>query len=188
MHIVVVMAAVIGFAVSLIFIPSNITIQMETAESMRGRVYGFLNALIGAVSFCRSYWQEDLPIFWSCDCHNRFWHYHGYDRPFSWHLNNMNFFIVFLLAGLFISLFSVYYLSRDDLILLRKDVTIEKIFNLAFVVFLPGFFCPAFLWNIVFSQNILEPSKIFPFSLFPRTFFNGRNCRRDTAAVSCLPI
>jgi len=51
LHIVVVMAAVIGFAISLVFIPSNITIQTETAESMRGRVYGLLNALIGAVSF-----------------------------------------------------------------------------------------------------------------------------------------
>ena len=51
LHIVVVMAAVLGFAVSLVFIPSNTTIQMETAESMRGRIYGLLNALIGAVSF-----------------------------------------------------------------------------------------------------------------------------------------
>lgn len=51
LHIVVIMAAVIGFAISLVFIPSNATIQLETAESMRGRVYGLLNALIGAVSF-----------------------------------------------------------------------------------------------------------------------------------------
>ena len=45
------MAAVMGFAISLVFIPSNTTIQIETDESMRGRVYGLLNALIGAVSF-----------------------------------------------------------------------------------------------------------------------------------------
>jgi len=51
LHIVVVMAAVMGFAISLVFIPSNTTIQIETQESMRGRIYGFLNALIGAVSF-----------------------------------------------------------------------------------------------------------------------------------------
>lgn len=51
LHIVVFMAALIGFAVSLVFIPSNITIQIETTDSMRGRVYGLLNALIGAVSF-----------------------------------------------------------------------------------------------------------------------------------------
>lgn len=51
LHLVIVMAAIIGFAISLVFIPSNITLQIETAESMRGRVYGLLNALIGAVSF-----------------------------------------------------------------------------------------------------------------------------------------
>lgn len=51
LHIVVVMAAIIGLAISLVFITSNTIIQLETSESMRGRVYGFLNALIGAVSF-----------------------------------------------------------------------------------------------------------------------------------------
>lgn len=51
LHFVVVMAVVMGFAISLVFAPSNTTIQMETDESMRGRIYGFLNALIGAVSF-----------------------------------------------------------------------------------------------------------------------------------------
>ncbi len=51
LNIVIVLAVIIGFAISLVFIPSNTTIQMETNELMRGRVYGFLNALIGAVSF-----------------------------------------------------------------------------------------------------------------------------------------
>lgn len=50
-HIVIVMAFVIGFAISFVFIPSNTTIQIETNEAMRGRVYGLVNAIIGAVSF-----------------------------------------------------------------------------------------------------------------------------------------
>lgn len=50
-YFVFVMAFVMGFAISLVFAPSHTTIQMETEESMRGRIYGFLNALIGAVSF-----------------------------------------------------------------------------------------------------------------------------------------
>lgn len=50
LHIVVVLAFIAGFANSLIFIPSNATLQIETSEKMRGRIYGFLNALIGAVS------------------------------------------------------------------------------------------------------------------------------------------
>lgn len=51
LHIVVVLAFIVGFAISLVFIPSNATIQTETSDEMRGRIYGFLNALVGAVSF-----------------------------------------------------------------------------------------------------------------------------------------
>lgn len=51
LHIIVVLAFIIGFAISLVFIPSNSIIQMETSSQMRGRVYGFLNSLVGGVSF-----------------------------------------------------------------------------------------------------------------------------------------
>jgi len=51
LHIIVVLAFIIGFAISLVFIPSNATIQIETNEEMRGRMYGLLGSLIGAVSF-----------------------------------------------------------------------------------------------------------------------------------------
>lgn len=51
LHIIVVLAFIIGFAISFVFIPSNATIQIETGEEMRGRMYGLLNSLIGAVSF-----------------------------------------------------------------------------------------------------------------------------------------
>ncbi|MBI2613303.1 MAG: MFS transporter [Candidatus Levybacteria bacterium] len=51
LHIIVVLAFIIGFAISLVFIPSNATIQIETNEEMRGRMYGLLSSLIGAVSF-----------------------------------------------------------------------------------------------------------------------------------------
>lgn len=50
LHIVVFLAFLAGFANSLVFIPSNATLQIETSEHMRGRIYGFLNALIGAIS------------------------------------------------------------------------------------------------------------------------------------------
>lgn len=50
LHIVVFLAFIAGFANSLIFIPSNTTLQLETSEKMRGRIFGFLNALVGAVS------------------------------------------------------------------------------------------------------------------------------------------
>lgn len=51
LHIVIVLAVVVGFSISLVFIPSNATIQIETSEEMRGRMYGLLSSLIGAVSF-----------------------------------------------------------------------------------------------------------------------------------------
>ena len=40
-----------GFAISLIFIPGHATIQVETNENLRGRIYGLLNATSGTVSF-----------------------------------------------------------------------------------------------------------------------------------------
>ncbi len=51
LHIIVVLAFAVGFSMSLVFIPSNATIQIETNEEMRGRMYGLLSSLIGAVSF-----------------------------------------------------------------------------------------------------------------------------------------
>ncbi len=51
LHIIIALSFVIGFSISLVFIPSNATIQIETNEEMRGRMYGLLSSLIGAVSF-----------------------------------------------------------------------------------------------------------------------------------------
>lgn len=51
LHIIVLMAFIAGFGFSLVFVPSNSTIQIETSEEMRGRMYGLLSSLIGAVSF-----------------------------------------------------------------------------------------------------------------------------------------
>ena len=51
LHIIVLLAFITGFGISLVFIPSNSTIQIETSEEMRGRMYGLLSSLIGAVSF-----------------------------------------------------------------------------------------------------------------------------------------
>jgi len=50
LHIIMLLAFLAGFANSLIFVPANATIQTETTDEFRGRVYGLLNALVGAVS------------------------------------------------------------------------------------------------------------------------------------------
>ena len=51
LHIIVVLAFIIGFSISLVFIPANSIIQLETGSRMRGRIYGFLNSMVGGVSF-----------------------------------------------------------------------------------------------------------------------------------------
>lgn len=51
LHIIVLIAFILGFGISLVFIPSNSTLQLETGDEMRGRMYGLLSSLIGAVSF-----------------------------------------------------------------------------------------------------------------------------------------
>jgi len=51
LNMIILLAFIVGFGISLVFIPSNATIQLETHEKMRGRMYGLLSSLIGAVSF-----------------------------------------------------------------------------------------------------------------------------------------
>src|SRR3989344_1807383 len=46
-----VLSMLVGFAVSLVFISGHATIQVETSENLRGRIYGLLNATSGTVSF-----------------------------------------------------------------------------------------------------------------------------------------
>lgn len=49
-HLMLLMAVAIGFAFSLIFVPSTTILQEETTDRQRGKIYGSLNTLIGAVS------------------------------------------------------------------------------------------------------------------------------------------
>lgn len=49
-HLMLLMAVVIGFSFSLIFVPSTTILQEETTDRQRGKIYGSLNTLIGVVS------------------------------------------------------------------------------------------------------------------------------------------
>ena len=44
------LAVIIGFAFSLVFVPSNTLLQEETTDRQRGKIYGSLNTLVGIVS------------------------------------------------------------------------------------------------------------------------------------------
>jgi MFS family permease len=50
LHIVIVLAFILGFSNSLVFVPANTLLQMKTSEEFRGKVYGFLNAFVGILS------------------------------------------------------------------------------------------------------------------------------------------
>lgn len=50
LHMMVVLAFIMGIANSLIFVPSNTTLQEETSEQFRGKVYGALNTMVGLFS------------------------------------------------------------------------------------------------------------------------------------------
>jgi MFS family permease len=49
-HIMVVLAFILGIATSLVFVPANTILQEETSDESRGKIYGVLNTLIGIMS------------------------------------------------------------------------------------------------------------------------------------------
>ena len=49
-HMLLIMAIIIGFAFSLVFVPSNTILQEETTDEQRGKIYGSLNTMVGLVS------------------------------------------------------------------------------------------------------------------------------------------
>lgn len=50
LHIVVVLAFILGFANALVFVPSNTLIQEKTSDDLRGKVYGALNTVASFIS------------------------------------------------------------------------------------------------------------------------------------------
>lgn len=80
----------------------------------------------------------------------------------------MNFFIVILFLCLIVFLFIVYALSRDDFVILRRDVSMEKIFNAALLASLVTIFS-ARLFYVFFNPNdlYLNPLGFLLFPYFP---------------------
>lgn len=81
----------------------------------------------------------------------------------------MQFFIFVLLISLFIFLFCIYSLCKDDLVFLRKDVSMEKLFNLIFVGSIFSFFMARLFHGLFYDKNIF--ANPFVFLLFP--YFSG---------------
>ena len=81
----------------------------------------------------------------------------------------MQFFILVLLVCFVFFLYAVYVLAHDDFVLMRKDISAEQVFNVAF---LTAFFA---LFSARFFYVLIYPKKIFTtflgFILFP--YFPG---------------
>lgn len=80
----------------------------------------------------------------------------------------MQFFIFVLFVCLFIFLFCVYFLGKDDLILLRKDVSMEKFFNIIMLGSLICLISSRLFYGLFHATNILQnPLVFFLFPYFP---------------------
>ncbi|OGH25025.1 MAG: hypothetical protein A3B47_02940 [Candidatus Levybacteria bacterium RIFCSPLOWO2_01_FULL_39_24] len=79
----------------------------------------------------------------------------------------MQFFIFVLLICLFIFLYCVYVLTNDDFIFLRRDVTLEKLFNLIFISGLTGLFVARFFYGFSAKGIFANPLVFLLFPYFP---------------------
>lgn len=77
----------------------------------------------------------------------------------------MQFFILVLFICLFVFLYSVYLLANDDFIFLRRDVTMERLFNIVFLGALVDLFFARFFFGIFNSHSIFVNPLVF--LLFP---------------------
>jgi MFS family permease len=50
LHIMILLAFLLGLANSLVFVPANTRLQEETSDEFRGKIYGFLNTFVGILS------------------------------------------------------------------------------------------------------------------------------------------
>jgi MFS family permease len=51
LQIMVILAFILGIANSFVFVPANTILQEKTSDEIRGKIYGFLNTIIGVLSF-----------------------------------------------------------------------------------------------------------------------------------------
>lgn len=75
----------------------------------------------------------------------------------------MQFFIFVILICLFIFLYCVYVLSNDDFIFLRRDVTMEKLFNIIFLGSIAAIFTSRLFYGLFHSKSVLANPLVFLF-------------------------
>src|SRR5581483_5578574 len=82
------------------------------------------------------------------------------------------YFILFILLVCFIvGLFTVYGLSNDDFVMLRKNISLDTVFNNAFLVFFVGMFVSRFFFVLFhFDKAYLNPLVFLFIPRFPGIF------------------
>lgn len=76
--------------------------------------------------------------------------------------------IVGLFLSLIVLLFSLHSLSRDDFILLRKNISMDQIFNISFLAIFVGLFAARLLYVIAHLKvGYLNPLVFFALPYFP---------------------
>lgn len=80
----------------------------------------------------------------------------------------MNLLFLILLFCFFVFLYIVYFLSHDDFVILRYDVSMEKIFNAIFLVSISALFFSRLLFIILNPKSIfMSPLGFLLFPYFP---------------------
>lgn len=86
----------------------------------------------------------------------------------------MQFTLLILFLSLIIFLFSLYCLSREDSVLLRKNISLDHVFNLALLEILVGlFFARLFYVLFNFDPFFLNPLTFLLFPYFPGLSLTG---------------
>lgn len=80
----------------------------------------------------------------------------------------MQFFLLFLFLATFVFLFTLYWIGKDDLVLLRKNIALEQLFNITFIALGLGLFFSR-LFYVIFhpSSQYLNPLVFLVFPYFP---------------------
>lgn len=86
----------------------------------------------------------------------------------------MQFYILVLVVCFLIFLFCLYLLAHDDFVLLRKDVSTEKVFNVAFLLAIFSLISGRVFFIVLNpSSNFLNPLVFLAFPYFPGLSLTG---------------
>ncbi len=81
----------------------------------------------------------------------------------------MQLFFIILLLCMVIFFFGLHVLAKDDLLLVRKNITLESLFNIAFVMLFVGLFTA----RLVFALSNPDPAFLNPLVFFLFPYFPG---------------